>query len=430
VCFSPDGSYLYYGMIDPKNESEYFLSDVYRIPIGGGASHKIASNVGGFSVSPNGKQMALLRVLPSRQEHNLIVCNEDGTDERVIATRHWPDISWSLSWSPDGRLITFGARNQDGSGLYNTFMAVPAGGGPEVPVTSHRWLDVQGGVWLNDGSGLLVSGKEQLTDSFQIYLISYPGGEVSRVTHDTNSYSGLSITSDSRILLAWMQETSCNIWVSPNGDAKLAHQITTGGKDGLGGLAWTNDGRIVYASVSRDTYISSGANGDRALWIIDSDGSHQRQLTTNVDGADVNPVVTPDGLQVVFAANRHGSWGIWKADLDGNKLTLLAKGGTTTFPVCAPDGRWVFFRRLGFDGPPSIWRVPLQGGEAVQLSKEHAYFPAVSPDGNLVAFFSPTNTNVHLLIIPSTGGEPVKTFDVRPETHYLEIGRASCRERV
>jgi len=100
-------------------------------------------------------------------------------------------------------------------------------------------------------------------------------------------------------------------------------------------------------------------------------------------------------------------------------LTLLAKGRTTTFPVCSPDGRWVFFRRLGFDGPPSIWRVPLQGGEAVRLSNEHAYFPGVSPDGNLVAFFSPTNTKVHLLVIPSTGGEPVKTFDVRPETHYL-----------
>jgi tricorn protease-like protein len=79
ACFSPDGSYLYYSVIDPKNASEYFLGDVYRISIGGGASHKIASNVGGFSVSPNGKQMALLRVLPSRQEHDLIISNEDGT---------------------------------------------------------------------------------------------------------------------------------------------------------------------------------------------------------------------------------------------------------------------------------------------------------------------------------------------------------------
>lgn len=416
--FSRDGNYLYYTVIDLNNSSEYFLSDVYRIPIVGGASRKIASAVGGLTVSPNGKQMALLRVVPSRQAHDLIICNDDGTDERVIATRHWPDISWSLTWSPDGRLITFGARNRDGDSFYNTIMAVPVEGGPDVPLTSHRWLDVHNAVWLGDGSGLLVSGKEQLTESFQIYFISYPSGEVSRVTNDTNSYSTLSITTDSRTLVAEMQDITSNIWVTPDGDASRARQITSGGKDGLGGLSWTPNGKIVYSSVSRDSFISSAASGNSSIWIINRDGSNPRQLMVD-DGVDMNPVVTPDGQQVVFASHRGGAWGIWRADMDGGNSTLLVSGGTTTFPVCSPDGRWVYFRRLGSAGPPSIWRVPLEGGEALRLTGEHAYYPAVSPDGNWVAFFSPTDTKVRLLVIPSTGGEPVKTFDVWPETNYL-----------
>src|SRR5688572_18598438 len=112
-------------------------------------------------------------------------------------------------------------------------MAVPVEGGPEVPLTSRRWLDVGCEVWLGDASGLLVTGKEQLTDSFQIYFISYPSGEVSRVTNDTNSYSALSITADSRTLVAEMQDVSSNIWVAPDGDASRARQITSGGTDGV-----------------------------------------------------------------------------------------------------------------------------------------------------------------------------------------------------
>jgi Tol biopolymer transport system component len=53
------------------------------------------------------------------------------------------------------------------------------------------------------------------------------------------------------------------------------------------------------------------------------------------------------------------------------------------------------------------------------MTREHAYFPAVSPDGNWVAFFSPSATKISLLVIPSTGGAPIKTFDVAPETDYL-----------
>jgi WD40 repeat protein len=98
---------------------------------------------------------------------------------------------------------------------------------------------------------------------------------------------------------------------------------------------------------------------------------------------------------------------------------LMACGGTMYFPVCSPDGKWIFFRRLGIADMTSIWRVPAGGGEPIKMSDEYAYYPAVSPDGNWVAFFSPSEKKVRLLVIPSTGGAPVKTFDVAPETDYL-----------
>jgi Tol biopolymer transport system component len=418
LFFSRDGSYLYYSKQNMNNMSEYFLADVYRIAIVGGPSSKILSSVGGFTFSPDGKQMAFIRVVPSRQTHDLIISNDDGADERVIATRHWPEISWGPTWSHDGRLIAFGARNRDGDSFYNTVMAVPVEGGPEQQLTSRRWLDVGCEVWLGDGSGLLMTGKEQLTDPMQIYFISYPSGVVSNVTHDTNTYSALQITADSRTLVAEVADVTANIRVASDWDGTRTRQITTGGKDGLGGLAWTPDGKIVYSSLSRDSYNSSEASGNRAIWLINNDGSSPRQLTADF-GIDTNPVVTPDGRQLVFASHRDGAWGIWRAEMERGNSTLLASGGTTTFPVCSPDGQWVFFRRLGSSGPPSIWRVSTGGGEPMEMTKEHAYYPAVSPDGNWVAFFSPSATKIRLLVIPSMGGAPIKTFNVAPETDYL-----------
>jgi TolB protein len=172
----------------------------------------------------------------------------------------------------------------------------------------------------------------------------------------------------------------------------------------------------VHASAARDPF---GGNSNRAIWIINSDGSNQRQLTAD-DGVNTSPAITPDGRQIVFASHRDGAWGCWRRDIDGGNLSLLANtGAKIQSTVCSTDGRWVFFQRLGSDWQPRASRVPLEGGEVVELTEEYSYYPAVSPDGSWLAFFSPSETKVRLLVIPSGGGPPAKTFDVAPETDYL-----------
>jgi Tol biopolymer transport system component len=63
--------------------------------------------------------------------------------------------------------------------------------------------------------------------------------------------------------------------------------------------------------------------------------------------------------------------------------------------------------------------VALEGGAVDELTHEYSYYPAVSPDGNWVAYFTPSETKMRLRVIPSAGGPPVKTFDVAPETDYI-----------
>jgi Tol biopolymer transport system component len=38
----------------------------------------------------------------------------------------------------------------------------------------------------------------------------------------------------------------------------------------------------------------------------------------------------------------------------------------------------------GIGGKPTLWKVPIDGGEAVELSRQPASFPRMSPDGKLL----------------------------------------------
>ena len=63
-------------------------------------------------------------------------------------------------------------------------------------------------------------------------------------------------------------------------------------------------------------------------------------------------------------------------------------------------------RRLSFCYKGDIYKVPAQGGTAVQLTTQASYEanPVWSPDGKQIAFASDRNGNFDLFIMPADGG--------------------------
>jgi len=94
---------------------------------------------------------------------------------------------------------------------------------------------------------------------------------VHRITNDSNSYSEL-CDRDSRTLVAQFTDFVSDIWILRNEGSQRSQRITSGGKDGIGGLSWTPDGRIVYACLSRESYYVTSAVGNNAIWLVDGDG--------------------------------------------------------------------------------------------------------------------------------------------------------------
>jgi Tol biopolymer transport system component len=122
----------------------------------------------------------------------------------------------------------------------------------------------------------------------------FVGGEVHRITNDLNDYHSTSLTADSTALATVQSDVVSHIWVAPNGQASRASQVTSGKFDGVEGISWTPDDKIVY---------SSGVGGNSDIWITDADGSNQKQLTVDA-GTNHLPSVSPDGRYIIFTSNR------------------------------------------------------------------------------------------------------------------------------
>ncbi len=413
VTISPDGNYIYYVIAQPNIP----LRDLYQVSVLGGDPKKIMTDVDTpVTFSPDGKQLAFVRGEPVKGEWHLIVANADGTGEKRLHERKSPQFYEIPAWSPDGKSIAVSVGDTS-AGKEMTVIEVNAEDGTEKPLTSERWLGVGQISWLADGSGLVINATDQDSRLSQLWHLSYPEGTARRLTNDLNNYKGVGLASETGDLVTVRHDASTNIWIAPGitgtpsrasaagvVDTSQAKQITSGAVKYNSG-AWTPDGKIVY---------SSDASGNYDLWIMDGDGRNQKQLTSDA-GANFNPVVSPDGRYIAFFSdrkdNRHS---IWRMDIDGSNPKQLTNGSYDRNPTFSPDGKWVIYTSFGVSHP-NLWRVSIDGGEAVKLTDKYAVAPMVSPDGKMIACYywdQKPESQLGIALIPFEGGQPVKMLNL------------------
>lgn len=407
--FTRDGRYLYFNKRE-KNGPD----SLYEMPAFGGMARKIIENVSSrVALSPDGNSIAFIRGGPWEDENSLILANSEGGGERVVATRKGPDnFAGTITWKPDGKSITCVAGEHA-----KKLIEISLDGGAEKPVATPKWFAIATIEWLRDGNGLIVVAKEEMRSSpWQIWYLSYPSGEARKITNDFSNYANLSVTADESALVVIKRETTSHIWLAPHGDASRAKQLTTGmgREDGSPAVNWTPGGRIIYDST---------ASGGRHIWIMNNDGSDQRQLTYG-DYDDQGGRVSHDGRYIVFTSNRTGTYHVYRMDIDGNNLKQLTNGPGEIGPSFSPDGLWVICNSQNYRS----WKVPVDGGGLVQLTND-SWASGMSPDGKLVAYVRPSKAGpVHwkISITPFEGGPSLKTFDVtsdsRPTARWTPDG--------
>jgi Tol biopolymer transport system component/tRNA A-37 threonylcarbamoyl transferase component Bud32 len=407
ITFSPDGNFLYYVTVPMSGN----YGDLYRVPsLLGGVPQRITSDVDSpVTFSPDGRQFAFRRHLPRTNEDTLLVANEDGGNERTLIVRKAPVTMPYLAWSPDGQQIAFTVKGTDENGYYMNIESAGAADGVTRVVSSARWRSIGTLAWLADGSGIAFNARDRASlpsTPEQIWFVAYPGGEAQKITNDLNAYKSVSLTSDSRTLLALQSSYTADIWLSSGTGDVAPRQLTNEGSAGT--PAWMPDGRIVF---------QSGASGNGDIWVMNADGSGQRQLTFDPNN-DASPEVSRDGRHIVFISNRSVGWSIWVMNADGSgQRELVRNVEQYAFPHFAPDGRTVYYGSRSEAGDYAFWRVPVEGGAPVKVLDKSIGNARVSPDGKL--FFTlhselVPNAPRQISVLPIEGGEPVRTVAAPP----------------
>jgi Tol biopolymer transport system component/predicted Ser/Thr protein kinase len=407
LIFSHDGDFLYVTQSESKDS---LLGVLYKIPALGGTKKRLIVDVAIFillvnpvTLSPDGKRVAFLRTSKARNETALMVANEDGSGEKQLAVRKSPNrFLGSVAWSPNGKTIAVVAFNTEAGVKYMNLVEVPVQGGAERPLTPKRWPWVADLAWVPDGRGLVADTQAGSGGPTQIAYVSYANGDVRRITSNLNSYMGVSVTADSRVVATVQRESLHDAWVAPMAALDSAKPITSHGS--FDDPTWSPDGRIVYYSVA-----------DRNIWVMGSDGSNPKQLTSNAGGTgNFLPQVSPDGHYIVFYSDRAGSFQIWRMDSDGNNPKQLTDSPLEGFGSdCSPDGKWVVYNKLGSE--KGVWKVPMEGGDPVRLSDAEGEYLTISPDGKMIAYSyedPSANPPQGVAIMAFEGGPPTKHFDI------------------
>jgi TolB protein len=85
-------------------------------------------------------------------------------------------------------------------------------------------------------------------------------------------------------------------------------------------------------------YFVSDRSGNKEIWVMDYDGSNQRQLT-HQGSVSLSPRVSPDGSRLAFSSLTKAGWDILMFSLDLNRLVSFPRfGGTNLSPAWSPDG--------------------------------------------------------------------------------------------
>ncbi len=162
-------------------------------------------------------------------------------------------------------------------------------------------------------------------------------------------------------------------------------------------------------------------------------------------GDDI-PSISPDGQWIAFSrCNQQppcgpGGWSIWKAPINGGSATQLTPQAARAdfYSSWSPDGQTIYFQRIDATiGPQwTIWSVPAAGGTATQVfipphpgtNIYDAVQPALSPDSQILLMGYGKRDNFVRNVVASTLDPTISSPSASyvipnyPDTNFAENG--------
>ena len=162
-------------------------------------------------------------------------------------------------------------------------------------------------------------------------------------------------------------------------------------------------GEIVVAS----SRAAPSTPGKFQLYAVERSNLAQlTKLTPATDTASASdPAFSPDGSRIAFVSQRDGNAEIYVMNADGTGTTRISNDPQPDGrPSFMPDGQSLVFHSSRTAGKQEIWAVNVDGTALTQLTRDSVNSsPAVSPDGQIIAYVSTRNKDGDIWLMNRDG---------------------------
>jgi tricorn protease len=351
--------------------------ELWTVGVNGGNAARLTSFPGVAArprVSPDGRTVAFSGRY--RGQTDVYVIPIDGGQARRL-TWH-PGADEVQGWSPDGRAVVFASNRDSAPAGYARFWEVSTNGGMPAPLVIPRG---QVGRHSPDGRQFVYQPIRRWQDHWR----NYRGGQVHPIwIIDLESYNHREIPWNGTI-------DTDPVWI---GDTIYFLSDRSGGVVNV--FAYDNAGTPRQLTHHRDFDVKAlDARGSRLVYeqggrlhAIDLQGGTHRALDVTVTG-DMPWLQTQ-----------------WR-DVGGNIMNA----------ALSPTGVRAVFEARG-----DIFTVPAQHGNWRNITRTSGSadrYPAWSPDGTRIAWFSDRSGEYQLLVGPQDGIGEVRAFDMPRPSFYM-----------
>ncbi len=382
---SPDGSRVAYS----SDENGNF--DVWIKQLASGQKINLTGDYNGVDGimrwSPDGEWLAFVS---ARDGGGIFLISEYGGVIKKLVSLSYEKIRL-ICWSPDGKKLAY---NLDGK----LFIVPVEGGNPREIRLPHAVRF--GPTWSSRSDRLVYTSYDQ------IWTVALDGSSPAPVVQKHGDYLGPPLWSHDgrRIYFKWKRGEVRDIWwiaVDENGKPYSEVQPLTSGLN-IGSFSFSHNGmKLTYGTIEYQHNLSFiPITNDR---IMSSDDVEQITFEKWYTHPQVNVMsMSPDYEWIALITESGGDYQVWIVQKTGESMRQITNDSTNKLGArWAPRGD-----RILYSGNGAIFSVSIKGGPATQLFSDSTFcaFPALSPDGKLIAFIKNQRGNRELWMALYNGG--------------------------
>ncbi|MEO0088414.1 MAG: Tol-Pal system beta propeller repeat protein TolB [candidate division WOR-3 bacterium] len=296
-----------------KKEYEYSLEINLRH-----FAHKISDDIIKILTGNDGiSQTKIVFLSKSGQGKELMICDYDGYNLQKLTKDG--KLKLSPEWSKKGDKIVYSAYDNNTLKIYLY----------ELNSKKTKILYGEKGLAATptfSPDDKYVAFSMSQNGSMNICLIPSQGGKPQKITYTSSVAVSPSFSpSGKQIVFCSDRSGTPQIYII-NSDGTNLTRLTYEGNYNTS-PNWSPKGDLIV-------YVARTKNNKNQIFLTDIHGSFIKQLT--FEGNNEDPYFSPDGLHIVFASDRTGSWEIYTMNYDGSNQRKITNLENASSPAWSP----------------------------------------------------------------------------------------------